>query len=368
MSAMPTAPSVTRFGKAALLVACAAAAAVPLLTAGTASAASVTTWDKVAMCESGGNWSINTGNGYYGGLQFSSSTWKAYGGTDFAPQAHLATKYEQITVAEKVLASQGPGAWPHCSIGAGLTRGGLAPVFPTDTKPSTYSGDLPVSGRWSNGSATTVGVFRDGTWALRDANGGTTAVGFGQAGDVPMTGDFDGVGHDQLGIFRPSTSTFVVRHDDGSITSLVFGQAGDIPVPGMWDGNGHAQMGVYRPSTGTFIVRHDDGSVTTAALGQAGDIPIVGDWDGVGHTQMGVFRPGTNAGDQNVIALRHDDGSVTTAAYGVKGDLPVVGDWSNKGRTTYGIYRTGNGTFALSNAYAGTADAVFTYGNGGTWS
>ncbi|MFI6006479.1 hypothetical protein ACIA98_40015 [Streptomyces sp. NPDC051366] len=66
--------------------------------------------------------------------------------------------------------------------------------------------------------------------------------------------------------------------------------------------------------------------------------------------------------------MRHDDGSVTTAAYGVKGDLPVVGDWSNKGRTTYGIYRTGNGTFALSNAYVGTADTVFTYGNGGTWS
>ncbi|MFK0259109.1 hypothetical protein [Streptomyces sp. NPDC090445] len=234
--------------------------------------------------------------------------------------------------------------------------------------PSTYSGDLPVSGRWSSGSATTVGVFRDGTWALRDANGATASVGFGRAGDVPMTGDFDGVGHDQLGIFRPSTSTFAVRHDDGSTTSLTFGQAGDIPVPGMWDNNGHAQMAVYRPGTGTFIVRHDDGSVTTAALGQAGDIPVVGDWDGVGHTQMGIFRPGANAGDENTFVLRHDDGSLSTVTYGVKGDLPVVGDWSNKGRTTYGVYRPGNGTFALSNAYAGTTDTVFTYGNGGTWS
>ncbi|MFJ8038906.1 VCBS repeat-containing protein [Kitasatospora sp. NPDC096147] len=234
--------------------------------------------------------------------------------------------------------------------------------------PSVYSGDVPVSGRWGVGSATTVGVFRNGTWALRGANGATTAVGFGQAGDLPMTGDFDGVGHDQLGVFRPSIGTFVVRHDDGSATSLAFGQAGDIPVPGMWDHNGHAQMALYRPSTGTFVVRHDDGSVSTAALGQAGDTPIVGDWDGVGHTQMGVFRPGTNAGSQNTFILRHDDGSVTTAAYGVKGDLPVVGDWSSKGRTTYGVYRPGTATFALSNAYAGTADSVFTYGNGGTWS
>ncbi|MFF2077589.1 transglycosylase family protein [Kitasatospora sp. NPDC058162] len=370
MPAKPSTPSATaRLGKAALLVACAAAAAAPVLTAGTASAASVTTWDRVAMCESTGNWSIVSANGlYYGGLQFSSSTWKAYGGTDYAPQANLATKYQQIAIAEKVLADQGPGAWPVCSVKAGLTKDGPAPAFPTATKPLTYSGDLPVSGRWSNGSATTVGVFRDGTWALRDTNGNTTPVGFGQAGDLPMTGDFDGVGHDQLGIFRPSTNTFTVRHDDASATSLAFGQNGDIPVPGMWDHNGHAQMAVYRPGTGTFIVRHDDGSVSTAALGQAGDTPIVGDWDGVGHTQMGVFRPGTNTGDQNVIALRHDDGSVTTAAYGVKGDLPVTGDWANKGRTTYGVYRPGNATFALSTAYAGTADSVFTYGNGGTWS
>jgi hypothetical protein len=71
-------------------------------------------WDAVARCESGGNWSINTGNGYYGGLQFSSSTWAAFGGTAYAARADLATKSQQIAVAEKVLAVQGPGAWPTC--------------------------------------------------------------------------------------------------------------------------------------------------------------------------------------------------------------------------------------------------------------
>ncbi|WP_106849796.1 resuscitation-promoting factor [Blastococcus sp. Marseille-P5729] len=71
-------------------------------------------WDAVAQCESTGNWSINTGNGYYGGLQFSASTWKAYGGHAYAPNAHLATKAQQIAIAEKVLAGQGRGAWPHC--------------------------------------------------------------------------------------------------------------------------------------------------------------------------------------------------------------------------------------------------------------
>ncbi|MET8629865.1 transglycosylase family protein [Kitasatospora sp. NPDC004669] len=97
---------------------------VPCLTTGTANAASVATWEKVAQCESSGNWAINTGNGFYGGLQFTSSTWAAFGGAAYAPEANLATEDQQIAVAEKVLASQGPGAWPVCSIQAGLTKGG----------------------------------------------------------------------------------------------------------------------------------------------------------------------------------------------------------------------------------------------------
>ncbi|OKI22154.1 hypothetical protein A6A07_34315 [Streptomyces sp. CB03911] len=99
---------------------------MPLLAATGAHAAPVSVWDKVAQCESGGNWSINTGNGYYGGLQFSQSTWKAYGGGQYAPQAHKASKGQQIAVAEKVLSSQGPGAWPVCSVKAGLTKGGAS--------------------------------------------------------------------------------------------------------------------------------------------------------------------------------------------------------------------------------------------------
>ncbi len=68
-------------------------------------------WDAVAQCESGGNWAINTGNGYYGGLQFSMSTWQANGGTGNPADA---SREEQIRVAENVLATQGPGAWPVC--------------------------------------------------------------------------------------------------------------------------------------------------------------------------------------------------------------------------------------------------------------
>ncbi|WP_217248303.1 transglycosylase family protein [Streptomyces sp. AC602_WCS936] len=104
-----------------------AAVAAPLMAAGNASAATASEWDAVAQCESGGNWSINTGNGYYGGLQFSASTWAGYGGTQYAATADQATKAQQIEIAEKVLAGQGKGAWPVCGTGlsnAAYTGGG----------------------------------------------------------------------------------------------------------------------------------------------------------------------------------------------------------------------------------------------------
>ncbi|MFE2985614.1 transglycosylase family protein [Streptomyces sp. NPDC059262] len=105
-----------------------AAVAVPLMGATGASAATTSEWDAVAQCESGGNWSINTGNGYFGGLQFSSSTWAAYGGTAYASSADKASKAQQIAVAEKVLASQGKGAWPSCGVGLSSASTGSAPA------------------------------------------------------------------------------------------------------------------------------------------------------------------------------------------------------------------------------------------------
>ncbi|MFI6639799.1 transglycosylase family protein [Streptomyces sp. NPDC050504] len=82
--------------------------------AGTAAAAPTGAWDRVAQCEASGNWAANTGNGFYGGLQFTQSTWNAFGGQQHAPRADLASPAQQKAVGEKVLAGQGAGAWPHC--------------------------------------------------------------------------------------------------------------------------------------------------------------------------------------------------------------------------------------------------------------
>ena len=104
--------------------------------AGQAAAATDGEWDQVASCESGGNWSINTGNGYQGGLQFSQGTWASHGGGDYAPSAQLASKDQQIAIAERVLANQGRGAWPVCGHG-------LSGATPREVLPAPAGFDLP---------------------------------------------------------------------------------------------------------------------------------------------------------------------------------------------------------------------------------
>jgi hypothetical protein len=114
-----------------------------LALAGQAGAATDGEWDQVARCESGGNWAINTGNGYQGGLQFTAGTWAAHGGSQYAPSAHMATKDEQIAIAERVLASQGKGAWPVC--GGPLSRSTPRNVIeqPKALDATDVNGELP---------------------------------------------------------------------------------------------------------------------------------------------------------------------------------------------------------------------------------
>ncbi|MBR8642031.1 transglycosylase family protein [Streptomyces tuirus] len=140
-----------------------AAVAAPLMAAGNASAATASEWDAVAQCESGGNWSINTGNGYYGGLQFSASTWSGYGGTKYASTADQATKEQQIEIAEKVLAGQGKGAWPVCGKGlssAGYDGGsaqssGSTETRETEQQPASRSDERPAQTQKTQKTVTT---------------------------------------------------------------------------------------------------------------------------------------------------------------------------------------------------------------------
>ncbi|MEU3455221.1 transglycosylase family protein [Micromonospora sp. NPDC006766] len=130
-----------RIAAEALVVVAGAAA---LLTPGSAASASSVNWDAIAQCESGGNWHINTGNGYYGGLQFSKGTWNGYGGQAYASRADLASRTAQIAIAGKVLARQGIGAWPVCGRKGGSTK---PTSVSASRKPARIATSEPVSRR-----------------------------------------------------------------------------------------------------------------------------------------------------------------------------------------------------------------------------
>ncbi|MEU1225398.1 transglycosylase family protein [Streptomyces sp. NPDC005828] len=131
------------------------AMALPLLATGSASAADAPTWDRVAECESGGQWSANFGNGMYGGLQFTQDSWERHGGLAYAPSPDLASRAQQIAVAEKALA-QGSTEWATCAPIAGLKNDGKATgVNPGPTAvPTTPAGPLPESNRTAGDTPT----------------------------------------------------------------------------------------------------------------------------------------------------------------------------------------------------------------------
>ncbi|MEV7530703.1 transglycosylase family protein [Streptomyces hydrogenans] len=190
--------------RAVLTAAPLAALALGLLGAPPASAASVATWDKVAQCESSGDWSYyRAGHPYYGGLQFAKSTWDAFGGRQYAEYPHQATKEEQIRTAEKVLATQGEGAWPTCGPRAGLGSDHAAPYPSEPEAPQSNMAHLTSVGDLTGDGVTDIVAVETKTGDLYRYNGpgyvgmgGRTKLGYGWNGmsDLVAVGDQTGDG------------------------------------------------------------------------------------------------------------------------------------------------------------------------------
>jgi hypothetical protein len=248
--------------------------------------------------------------------------------------------------------------------------------------PGTYSGSVTVSGTGVGSVATLqvsfvvtagapviakiskVGVFRAGFLWILDANGNQTFDGTGSgldtvtafgglAGDIPVVGDWNGSGSSKIGIYRPSTGTWLLDFNgngtyDGSLLDRSYqfgGLAGDVPVVGDWNGSGTTKVGLYRNGlwvldlngNGTF----DGGDTTVSFGGIAGDVPVVGDWTGTGTSKVGVVRAGflwildTNGNGS------FDAGDAVFAFGGITGDVPVVGDWNGSGTSKVGVFRLG---------------------------
>ena len=192
-----------------------------------------------------------------------------------------------------------------------------------------------------------------------DLKASTRVTSFGLASDLPIVGDWDGDGFDEIGAFRPSNRRFYLDMnangiwDGGDRVAGPYGTAGDLPVAGDWNGDGKDEIGVFRRSNACFYLDADDNGAWSAPdrrLGPFGvpnrDLPISGDWDGDGVDQIGVYRP-----PQSNFYLDMDGNGTWSGSdlrsqvFGGPGDAPVIGDWNGDRRDEIGVYRASGKRF-----------------------
>jgi hypothetical protein len=262
----------------------------------------------------------------------------------------------------------------------GTTTGGLpTTVGAFDTSFNGGVSDAFIA-KFNSTFNDTVGVFTPTTnqFQERDSNSSgppDRVITFGEPGDQPIVGDWNGSGIDNVGVFRPSTGQFILQVAR-KIIVVNFGQAGNIAVAGDWDGNGVDTPGVFNPANGQWQLtngingQNATNSFPTAnftfTFGQNGDLPIVGDWDGNGIDGVGFFRTGNSTfnlsnGFQGTIDIK-------PFIFGGLGVKPLAGDWNGDGIATIGVFNPNIGTMSLNNTNStgnGLGDIVFSFGQNG---
>ena len=249
------------------------------------------------------------------------------------------------STGEWFLDRNGNGIWDGCSTDK-CVQSSLA-----------TAGAVPVVGEWNRSGVTLLGLFLPATaqWRL-DINGNGTledcgidnCLGpFGEVTDIPIAGKWSSTGYDRIGVFRPSNERWYMDvNGNGSLNncskdrcaSLSVYRDGDLPVTGDWNGDGVTQVGLYRPSTGQwFLDRNGDRSwdgcrrdLCISSFGTAGDLPVTGDWNGAGRSKIGLFRPRTGEWLLDLNGNNQWDGcgiDLCLTDFGDVGDIPVAGKW-----------------------------------------
>jgi len=239
--------------------------------------------------------------------------------------------------------------------------------------------------------AAAVGVWRPSTRQFRlDANGngawdgtagGDALTGaFGASCDIPVAGDWNGDGIDEVGGRRPKEGKFRLDTNGngtwdgmggGDTITASFGAATDLPVTGDWNGDGTDEVGVWRPSTRQFLLDTNangkwdgptGGDNLTPAFGAATDRPLAGDWNGDGKDEVGVWRPGDRRFRLDANGNGRWDGpagtDILTGAFGASTDVPVTGDWNGDGRDEVGGWRPSEGKFRFDTNGNGSWDGI----------
>jgi YD repeat-containing protein len=226
------------------------------------------------------------------------------------------------------------GAWEIRYSGTGI------PVSNTlaagQIAPADYDGD----------GATDLASFNNGTWNIQGQPNPIT--GFGQSGDIPVSGNYIGSAAADLAVYRPSNGTWYVREvGSPTVTSTQFGQAGDIAVPGNYDGDSVMDYAVYRPSNGTWYILGSTSGFYTFQWGVASDIPVPADYDGDGKTDPAVYR-GTSG---TWYAYKSSGtGQYLTQTWGNYGDQPIPADYDGDGLADFAVYRPTTGIWHIYNS------------------
>ncbi|MGK4584205.1 FG-GAP-like repeat-containing protein [Kitasatospora sp. HPMI-4] len=337
-----------------LAAACLLAASGVTTTSGTAFAASVATWDQVAQCESTGNWSIVSSDGlYYGGLQITLANWQSYGGTAYAARPDLASKAQQVRIAEKILADQGPGAWPVCSRGTALGTDHAVPYSGAATESGSgrvrfadWDGDgradyIVVNddgsvhvylnrggdghGGWLDDGVVATGLTTDKSrvrFADWDGDGRADYIAINPDGKIHVMLNRGGAGHggwQDAGIVAQGTTTnpdqvrfadidgdgktdYVTIADDG-IVSAYLNRGGD--TGGGWVADGQIATGVTTDRSRVRLADIDgDGRADYVVLNPDGSVTAYVNNGGVGHFNGWSLRPKIASGvttNQNLV-------------------------------------------------------------------
>lgn len=207
------------------------------------------------------------------------------------------------------------------------------------------TGDVPVPGDYDGDGRSEPALFRlsNSTWYVSPTSAQPFQLQFGLHGDVPVPSDYDGDGKTDIAVFRPSNGTWLIQGTRLGYWTYQWGLNGDIPVPGDYDGDGGADAAVFRPSNSTWYVSPSSSTPFSLQFGLPGDIAVPADYDGDGKTDIAVFRP-----SNSTWYIQGSRFGYWTYQWGWNGDIPVPGDYDGDGRADAAVFRPSNSTWYVS--------------------